>query len=97
MLVLTDGWNTRNRWINSNGCGGSGNAALIDARTAAACNAVKAKGVRVYTIRVIEGSASLLQQCAGNGGSYYDVQNVNQLTPIFQAIANEIKSIRLTS
>jgi hypothetical protein len=95
MIVLTDGWNTRNRWVDA--CNGSGNAALIDARTQAACSAVKAKGIRVYTVRVIEGSATLLQQCAGNGGTYYDVQNVNQLTPVFQSIANEIKAIRLTS
>src|SRR4051794_9334438 len=42
MVVLTDGDNTKNRWNETAGCGGRDRTSLIDARSEAACGAVKA-------------------------------------------------------
>jgi Flp pilus assembly protein TadG len=88
MIVLTDGDNTQNRFTNN------GNA--IDPRTQQACTEAKQKGVRVYSIRVIAGNASLLRNCATSPSMYYEVQNASELEPAFRAIADEISSIRLT-
>jgi hypothetical protein len=88
MIVLTDGDNTQNRFTNS------GNA--IDPRTQQACTEAKQKSVRVYSIRVIAGNASLLRNCASSPSMYYEVQNASELEPAFRAIADEISSIRLT-
>jgi Flp pilus assembly protein TadG len=88
IILLTDGENTQNRFTT--------NAALIDERTELACNNVKAKKIRLYTIRVIDGNADLLRNCATKTSMYYDVQSASQLNPVFEAIGNEIASIRLT-
>jgi Flp pilus assembly protein TadG len=82
MVVLTDGENTQNRWTT--------NSSTIDTRTAAACAEAKALGIKVYTVRVINGDANLLRNCATNPGMFYDVQNVGQLVTVFGAIANSL-------
>jgi Flp pilus assembly protein TadG len=89
MILLTDGDNTENRFT------GNGNA--IDARTTMACNNVKATGVRLYTIRVINGDRTLLRNCATDPSMYYEVNNASQLTPVFRQIASEISQVRLTN
>jgi Flp pilus assembly pilin Flp/Mg-chelatase subunit ChlD len=100
MVILTDGLNTQNRLVNA--CSGGGSAFAIDARTSRACDSIlgaatPATRIRTYAIRVIEGNETLLRNCAGNGGSYYNVQNPNDLDAVFQSIADEITRIRLTS
>jgi Flp pilus assembly protein TadG len=88
MILLTDGDNTENRFTT--------NGNDIDARTKLACTNVKAAGISLYTIRVINGDATLLKNCATTPSMYYDVQNASQLSPIFKAIASEISAVRLT-
>lgn len=89
MILLTDGDNTENRFG-----GNSGDA--IDARTKLACTNIKAMGVKLYTIRVINGDADLLRNCASETSMYYDVQNASQLSPVFKQIASEISAVRLS-
>ena len=71
MILLTDGDNTENRFTTS------GNE--IDDRTKLACANVKAAGINLYTIRVINGDAALLKGCASDASMYYDVQDASQL------------------
>lgn len=92
MILLTDGDNTKNRFEGN----GSSSNPNIDTRTALACENIKAAGVQVYTIRVIDGNATLLRNCASSSNMYYDVQSASQLSPVFQAIAREISQVRLT-
>ncbi|MET3890635.1 Flp pilus assembly protein TadG [Bosea sp. OAE506] len=88
MILLTDGDNTQNRFGDSQ--------TTMDQRTAAACASAKTAGIRVYSIRVIDGNSSLLRGCASETSMYYEVSNASQLGPIFQQIAREISQIRLT-
>lgn len=88
MILLTDGDNTEN-WFTATGSD-------IDDRTKKACTNIKADGINLYTIRVINGDADLLRNCATKPEMYYDVQNAAQLSPIFKAIAAEISAVRLT-
>jgi Flp pilus assembly protein TadG len=88
MILLTDGDNTEN--------GAGDSASKIDDRTKLACTNIKADGIALYTIRVIDGNATLLKNCASAPEMYYDVKNASQLSPVFQAIANEISAVRLT-
>ena len=53
IILLTDGENTQNRWTTIQ--------ADIDARMTKACAAVKAANIKLYTVRVIDGNAALLQ------------------------------------
>ena len=75
IILLTDGENTENRWTT--------NSADIDARTRKVCANVKAAGIKLYTVRVIDGNATLLQQCATRSDMYFNVQNATQLNAVF--------------
>lgn len=88
IILLTDGDNTENRW--------SSNQNTIDTRTKLACANVKAANIKLYTIRVINGNASLLQQCATKPDMYYDVQNASQLSAVFSTIAQNLANLRLS-
>lgn len=92
MILLTDGDNTQNRWDGN----GSDPSPAIDARTKLACTNIKADGISLYTIRVMDGNASMLRDCASKPEMYYEVTDASQLSPIFKAIAGEISAVRLT-
>ncbi len=51
VILLTDGDNTENRFSTSRN--------PIDARTRLACSNAKAAGIKIYTVRVIDGNADL--------------------------------------
>ncbi len=89
MILLTDGDNTENR--------ANGSAAAINARASLACTNAKAQGITIYSIRVIEGNKSLLQDCSSGPGYYYEVASAAQIDDVFKTIAGRIGSIRLTN
>lgn len=88
IVLLTDGTNTQNRWSSSE--------TSIDSRTSKACANAKADNVQVYTVRVIDGNASLLMGCATKAAMYYDVEQADQLNAAFGAIAQNLANLRLT-
>jgi Flp pilus assembly protein TadG len=87
VVLLTDGDNTQNRWNN--------NASSIDPRTAAACAAIKARGIKVYTIRLLSGNATLLRNCATEPGMYFEVTDASQLQSVFNTIGTTIANLHL--
>ena len=88
IVLLTDGDNTQNRWTTS--------GSSIDARTAAACTNVKAANIKLYTVRVINGDATLLRNCATKPNMYYDVQQASQLNAVFSSIAQNLANLRIS-
>jgi Flp pilus assembly protein TadG len=88
IIMLTDGTNTEDRWSTTQ--------SAIDARMQMACDNVKAGNIRVYTVRVIDGNASLLQGCATNTNMYYDVQQASELNSVFTSIAQNLASLRIS-
>ncbi len=93
IVLLTDGDNTE-AWDNTNNKKITSQAA-IDARTAQACANVKAANIKIYTIRVINGNATLLKSCASSPTMYYDVQQASQLNSVFAAIAQNLANLRI--
>ena len=93
IILLTDGDNTRS-WKNSNNTNVTSSSA-IDARTSLACSNIKAANIKLYTVRVIEGNAALLQACATNPTMYFDVNNATQLNSVFGAIAQNLANLRI--
>jgi len=93
LIILTDGDNTRS-WKNSNNTNVTTQSA-IDLRTKLACDNIKAANIKIYAIRVIDGNADLLKNCATNPTMYYDVQNAGQLSAVFSAIAQNLANLRL--
>jgi Flp pilus assembly protein TadG len=88
IILLTDGDNTQNRWSNSQN--------PIDARTALACTNAKAAGFRIYSIRVINGNATLLRNCATDPSMYFDVDSASDLEAVFNAIGGQLASLHLS-
>ncbi|MEM8814034.1 MAG: VWA domain-containing protein [Pseudomonadota bacterium] len=89
IILVTDGNNTQNRWTTNTGD--------IDARTELACTAAKTMGVTVYTIRVTNGNATLLGNCASTSDHFFDVQNASQLEGVFDTLAARLNPVRLTN
>jgi Flp pilus assembly protein TadG len=94
IILMTDGDNTLSRWAG-NGSDPT-QCTDCDARTTMACNAVKAANIRLYTVRMIDGNATLLRNCATNTTMYFDVQNASQLNAVFNAIGGELASLHLS-
>jgi Flp pilus assembly protein TadG len=92
IILMTDGMNTQNRWDGT----GYSACASCAARTAVACANVKAAGIKLYTIRVIEGDADILRNCASDPTMYFDVQNANQLTSVFNSIGSTLAQLHLS-
>jgi Flp pilus assembly protein TadG len=88
VILLTDGDNTRNRFNDSTN--------TMNNRTQLACANIKASGVQIYTVRLIDGNENLLRDCATKPSMYYDVQNASQLSGVFGAIGSEIASLHLS-
>jgi Flp pilus assembly protein TadG len=88
LIVLTDGSNTENRWSSS--------ASPIDARTEKVCANAKADNIKLYTVRVINGNATLLKTCATKPDMYYDVQQAVQLNSVFSSIAQNLANLRIS-
>lgn len=93
IILLTDGDNTES-WKNSNNSKVT-SASSIDARTKLACDNIKAANIKLYTIRVINGNATLLKGCATNSGMYFDVTSASQLSAVFAVIAQNLANLRL--
>jgi Flp pilus assembly protein TadG len=87
IVLLTDGTNTQNRWSSSE--------SSIDARTSLACTNAKAANIKIYTVRVIDGNATLLRNCASLPTMYYDVQQASELNAVFSSIAQNLANLRL--
>jgi hypothetical protein len=92
IILMTDGLNTQNRWDGN----GFDPCDSCDTRTALACTNAKAAGIKIYTIRVIDGDANLLRNCASDPSMYYDVQNASQLTAVFNAIGGQLANLHLS-
>jgi Flp pilus assembly protein TadG len=88
VILMTDGDNTRSRHSN--------NTAVIDSRTEAVCSNIKDAGIKIYSIRLIQGNANLIRNCASDPSMYYDVQNAGQLSAVFTSIGSEIASLHLS-
>ena len=88
IVLLTDGLNTQNRWTD--------NEALIDPRMQAACTNIKADGIKLFTIRVVDGNAALLQGCASDPTLFFDASQASQVASAFAAMTQQLYHVHLT-
>ena len=87
IILLTDGENTQNRFTSS--------TTSIDSRTEKVCANAKADNIKVYTVRVIDGNADLLRNCATKPDMYFDVDEASQLNAVFSSIAQNLANLRI--
>jgi Flp pilus assembly protein TadG len=88
VILMTDGDNTRSRHSNE--------STTINARTSTVCTNIKAAGIKIYSIRLVEGNANLIKNCASEPGMYFDVRDASVLSGVFKTIASQIASLHLS-
>ncbi len=88
IILLSDGDNTRNRFGDSTN--------TMNDRTEDACTNIKAVGIKIYTVRLIDGNSELLRDCATKTSMYYEVEDSAQLSGVFNAIGSEIANLHLS-
>lgn len=88
IILLSDGLNTENRWYST--------AAPIDTRQQITCNNVKAAGIVIYTVLVMSGNSTVLQNCASDPSKYFELTDANQIITTFQAIGTELTKLHLS-
>lgn len=95
IVFLTDGDNTYSR-SGIGSCNGSSDCSMVDDRTTLLCTAIKNAGVKIYTIRLIDGNQTLLRNCATDTSMYYSVTSATQLTTVFNSIAQALSNLRVS-
>lgn len=95
MVYLTDGINTYDRG-GIGTCNGSSACPRVDARSELVCAGIRNAGITVYTVRLIDGNATLLRNCATNPSMYYSVSTASELTNVFKSIAQALSNLRLS-
>jgi Flp pilus assembly protein TadG/uncharacterized protein YegL len=94
IIFMTDGTNTQNRWDYSWYDGSPGQVA-IDNRMKLACQNVKAAGITLYTIQMIDGNDQLLKDCASSADKYFKITSANQTVDVFTKIATNLSRLRV--
>jgi Flp pilus assembly protein TadG len=93
-ILMTDGiYNTLG--------GFSGNDAASQARAKGLCDAMKAKGIAIYSVGFIAAgdppaAADTLKYCASTASSFYKAEDGDQLNTAFANIAKDISRLRLS-
>ncbi len=93
IVLMSDGSNTRSPNYPGHT---NGSQAVADTLTIAACDAIKAENIRLYTVAFdISDSATrtMLENCASADGGYYAAANTDALTIAFSKIASDITEI----
>jgi Flp pilus assembly protein TadG len=90
IILLTDGFNTQNRWYN--------NASQIDARQKILCDNVKAAGITIYAVQVDtggDGVQSVLTYCASGTDKFFHVTSASQTVAAFSSIGTSLSKLRV--
>jgi Flp pilus assembly protein TadG len=108
-IILTDGQNTINNsdrtaywYLSDNKLGttnGTNAVKELDKRTLAVCNAMKAKGIVVYTLLYDLNStsiASLYTQCASKPDYFFNSPDTATLHNAFQTIGDSLSNLRIS-
>ena len=88
IILLSDGMNTQNRWTTSQ--------SSIDSRMAAACSAAKAAHVEIYTVLVMAGNSSVLQDCATDSSKYFALTTAGAIITTFNQIGQTLANLHLS-
>ncbi len=96
LVLMTDGANTVSPsypWHNGS------NSATANDLTEDLCDNINNDEVIVYTIAFDVTNSTiknLLEDCAGNGGSYFDASDSGELADAFKEIADELLNLRIS-
>ena len=92
IVLLSDGFNTQNRWYST--------AADIDARQKILCDNAKAppNNITIYAVQVDtggDGQQSVMKYCASSPDKYFHVTTAGQTTTVFSTIGTSLAKLRV--
>jgi len=87
VILLTDGLNTMNRWTTTQ--------SSIDAREQLVCSNMKAAGITIYTVLVMSGNSTVLQNCASDPSKYFALTTAGQIVTTFNTIGTALSKLRI--
>ncbi|MEZ5839082.1 MAG: pilus assembly protein [Hyphomicrobiales bacterium] len=96
IVLMTDGINTVSPTYPQHT---GSDTAVANNKTAKICENIKKEGIMVFTIAfdvADPGIKTVLQNCVGNGGEYFDATDNNKLKSAFREIALTLMNLRLT-
>ncbi|HKP23225.1 MAG TPA: TadE/TadG family type IV pilus assembly protein [Dongiaceae bacterium] len=110
MILMTDGNNTMSReiytaygWLDDNHLGTTSETTAVtklNNKTTAICNAMKAKGVLIYTIVFGSGSntasKNMMKNCASETDFYFFSPSSDALKTAFKAIGDSLSKLRIS-
>lgn len=97
IILMTDGQNTQSRYYNTDvQTPTAWEVAQMDARTLTTCTNIKAAGIKIYSIRVIDGNADMLRSCASDPSMFYDVQVASELNAVFNSIGSALAKLYIS-
>ncbi len=87
IILLTDGMNTENRWTSTQ--------SQIDARTQKVCSAIKTANITIYTVLVLAGNSTILQNCATDSTKYFALSSSSEIITTFAAIGTKLSQLHI--
>ena len=88
IILLSDGLNTQDRWYSSQ--------SSIDTRMALACQAAKDAHVEIYTVLVMAGNSTVLQNCASDSSKYFALTTAGAIITTFNQIGQTLANLHLS-
>ena len=92
IILLSDGMNTQNRWSGD----GSNQSSAVDARMTLACTNAKAAKIEIYTILVMAGNSTVLQNCASSSSKYFALTTAGAIITTFNQIGQTLANLHLS-
>jgi hypothetical protein len=110
MILMTDGTNTMSDtiytaygWLGDGHLGTTNSSTAVtklNTKTTTICNAMKAKGVLIYTIVFGNGSSTsaknLMKNCASETDFYFFSPSADALKTAFKAIGDSLSKLRIS-
>ncbi|WP_460447925.1 pilus assembly protein TadG-related protein [Alsobacter sp. SYSU BS001988] len=100
LLLMSDGMNTTNRWIPIPNARDCARTTSMDAGTIATCDAIKARGIEIYSVNVVNGDPTVLRACASGPNHYFYADSAAKIAKKLENVTDEIKRraiVRLAS
>lgn len=101
LIVMSDGDNTRGPSDTGSAWHDNAGQTFIDGQTLAACAEANHRGLKVYSISfgtdVSANGKAVLRDCATKPSNFFDASNAAKLKEAFDAIAEDIYRLRLSS
>lgn len=93
IILMSDGLNTMDRWYGD----GSNPSSQVDGRQALLCTAIKAAGVKIYTIQVNtdgDPESAILKSCASDN-QFFSTTTASGIASAFDAIGASLSKLRV--